>query len=187
MNNRIIIYSINVILLCMFVAAAEVDETVTSPSECTSGIAKTVKGYNDSVTLKCVPSSMPGYTIESLGVLYDAPKTIYAKPITTSALDMQMELAESATIWTTADDIYWDYKFEGFTADDVTTLGIKAQVTLVWSYIWAFFVLVLETVKLVYYLCEVILVIYIIFTLVPNTFFKLRDAIVRSYIRKYAT
>ena len=82
-----------------------------------------------------------------------------------SAIEVQMDLAESSTIWTMADELYWQYKFDGF--DEEGILGIKDYNKLVLSYIWAFFVLVLEVLKLVFYLVEMVFVIYVIFTLIP--------------------
>ena len=159
---------------------------VTDPNSCDSGYTRFVPYVNGSGgSLYCIEASSVGQWAYPLSYMQNASYVTFANPISSEALEVQMDLAESATIWTTADDIYWDYKFNGMSDKDL--YGIKEYTGFVWIYIWALFVLILEVVKLVFYIVETLLVIYILFTLIPETFFKLRDALVKSYIRRYAT
>ena len=175
-----------IVSMSLYTLAASIGDQVTDPNSCDSGHARFIPNLNASGgKLFCVDADSAFQWAHPLNTMQNLSHKIAAEPMSASAIEVQMDLAESSTIWTKADELYWQYKFDGF--DEEGILGIKDYNKLVWSYIWAFFVLILEVLKLVFYLVEMVFVIYVIFTLIPETFFKLRDAIVKSYIRRYTT
>ncbi|KKN77131.1 hypothetical protein LCGC14_0363270 [marine sediment metagenome] len=181
-----IILLVIVTLLSVYTIAVPDGIQVTDPNSCDSGHARFVPYTNNSGgELYCVNANSAFQWAHPFNTMQNSSHIIAAEPMSEGAIEVQMDLAESSTIWTKADELYWQYKFDGF--DEEGILGIKDYNKLVWSYIWAFFVLTLEVVKLIFYLVEILFVIYVMFTLIPETFFKLRDAIVKSYIRRYAT
>ncbi len=174
------------ILLSLSVTAVGIGSQVADPNSCDSGHARFVPLANSSGgELFCVDADSAFQWAHQFDTIQSSSSKISAIPMSAGAIEVQMDLAESATIWTRADELYWQYKFDGF--DEEGILGIKDYNKLVWNYIWAFFVLLLEVLKLVFYLVELLFVIYIMFTLIPETFFRLRDSLVKSYIRRYAT
>ncbi len=174
------------VLLSLSVAAVGVGVQVIDPNSCDSGHARFVPNSNTSGgDLFCVDAGSAFQWAHPFDTMQNSSHRVSASPISESAIEVQMDLAESATIWTRADELYWQYKFDGF--DEEGILGIKDYNKLVWNYIWAFFVLILEIMKLIFYLVELLFVIYVMFTLIPETFFRLRDSLVKSYIRRYAT
>jgi len=177
---------ISLLILCPIVYSVGIGIEVTDPNDCDTGLARLVANANGSSgKLYCTDSNAGVQWSHPLNYMQNASHFIVAQPISEEAIEVQMELAESATIWSSADEIYWEYKFGGYDAENL--LGIKDFIHDVWMYIWAFFVLIFEVVKLIFYIVEMLIVIYVLFTLIPETFFKLRDALVKSYIRRYAT
>ncbi|KKL75488.1 hypothetical protein LCGC14_2054390 [marine sediment metagenome] len=178
-------YLISTILLSMVVLAVATGQTVNNPADCDSGYARISESTNGTTNLVCIDAEVFGSWSTPLDFLTATKTATSAKPVSQDSIDVQMDLAESSTVWTNADELYWHYKFKGFEEENL--LGIEDYNRIVWNYIWAFFILLLEVVKLIFYLVEILLVIYVLFTLIPETFFRLRDTLVKSYIRRYAT
>lgn len=174
------------IVFSLLVNGVGVGHEVTDPNDCDSGRARYIPSSNNTLgSLYCMDSTLDAQWAFALDTIQNISSSVSAAPISEEAIVVQMSLAETSTIWTDADEIYWHFKFDGFNEEGI--LGIKEYSKIAWIYIWAFFTLVLEIIKLIFYLVEILLVIYIFFTLIPETFFRLRDSIVKSYIKRYAT
>ena len=52
------------------------------------------------------------------------------------------------------------------------------------AYIGSLMKLIVEFMKIMFYLIELRLLIYFFITLIPNAFFKLRDAIIQTFMRR---
>ena len=67
------------------------------------------------------------------------------------------------------------------------SIEIKARIGIMWSYVRAIFILTLEVLKLLFYVIELMLFVYVFLVLIPHIFFRVRDKIVENYTGRGAT
>lgn len=187
MKNLAHIYLVSlIVIIACIVTAVPSGTVVDSANDCDTGYARLIASANETMSLICIDEDAVGQQAIPLDTIYNAQTYLtHAESATQGTIDVQVDLAESNSIWSDYSELYWDYKFNGY--PDEKVLGVNDYIGSAWNYIWAFIVLCLEIIKLLFYLAELILVIYILFTLIPETFFKLRDTLARSYIRRQST
>jgi hypothetical protein len=152
-------------------------------TECDSGVGRIV--VSDYGQIQCVPVNSSQSMPLPLTHSQNASETTLYESISEGVLAAQISEATSSTDWSKPQDIYWNMRFIG--DEEIGVMGIDYWIRSIKNYAWGLMILILEVVKLIFYIIEMLLTIYVIFTLIPETFFKLRDALVNSYIRRYAT
>lgn len=151
-------------------------------SLCTSGIARIV--WSSYGHVQCLPSNQSMQLVPTLKTTQGSEETTTSvEPISVAVLNAQLSQALTATDWTKPQDYFWDVTFNG------DQINHKVQGVIYWNlaikgYITALLTLILELVKLTFYIVEMLFVIYILFTLIPEQFFKIRDSLVSSYMRR---
>ena len=183
MNKQTLIWIIISILTISIVSAVGAGQYANDSTQCISGIGRIVTSAQGNI--QCVLANESLILPSTLSQTQDSTEDILTwEPISEAVLAAQISEANTNTDWTLPSDIYWPKRFEG--DSELGIKGMKGWNSLVKKYIIALYTMILEIIKLIFYILELVIVIYILFTLVPETFFKLRDSLVLTYVRRYA-
>ncbi|KKK55424.1 hypothetical protein LCGC14_3074700, partial [marine sediment metagenome] len=100
-----------IVSMSLYTLAVGIGAQVTDPNSCDSGHARFIPYSNDSGgELFCVDADSSFQWAHKFNTMQNSSHKVSAMPMSASAIEVQMDLAESATIWTNADEIYWQYK-----------------------------------------------------------------------------
>ena len=144
---------------------------VNSSDDCCSGIGQ-IYGAGQ---LLCVAS---GTTVDSNNLLNvnGQDGSLEYNPINPQTITVQDQNAGGEAQLMTEEEKR-NYQFD----------MIDRQIGYAWIYIKLLLLVIVEFLKLIFYIVELRIVVYLLFDLIPGGFIKMRDAMVQLYLRKNST
>ena len=127
--------------------------------------------------LKCLGSTS-NEAITTISLYHSSNKSISTiqEPISQGELDIQFNIATTHTAFG-LDEKTFEWRLT----------DLRSRRDAIFGYIAALAVLMLELIKLTFYIIEMQVIIWFMLVFIPEIFFKIRDRMVDNYLKRTAT